>query len=103
MARGLRRKLSRAGCGVCAIRVWCRNWRELSGRLPLVVAQQSTKSFSSRDLAALRASALHRLDEFVAEPLMVSLSVVMSDVLSDDGPHVGRGRGARDAFFFSTA
>jgi len=54
-----------------------------SGRASVVVLQHATESFAALDLTSDGTDIIARIDELVAEALMVSLAVVMLDVFTN--------------------
>ena len=54
-----------------------------SGRASVVVLEQTTKSFTAFDFASNRTSITVRLNQLIAESLMIPLTVVMLDVFTN--------------------
>ena len=49
----------------------------------MVVLEHATKPFSALDLSRNGIDIIARIDEFIAEPLMIPLAVVMLDVFTN--------------------
>ena len=63
----------------------------------MVVLQHATESFAALDFTSDGTNILIRLDEFIAEALMVSLGVVMLDVYAYGVPKPTKGQTGRGA------
>ena len=54
----------------------------VSGSTPVVVLQQATEPFSARNVTSMT-NLVARFDEFVVQPLMIPLALVVLDVFID--------------------
>jgi hypothetical protein len=56
---------------------------DCSGGVAVVIPQHSTESLATRDLASDRTDFFTRIDQLIAEPLMIPLGVIMSEEFGD--------------------
>ena len=65
----------------------CNSGYQFSRRVTVVVLQHAAKPFTALDLSGDASNFITRFDDLIAEPLMISLDMIMFDVSFDSLSH----------------